>query len=206
MSYFDFSLQVLIQALLLANAGVLVSLLCRGRGSSGVRLAAKISEASLFGAAAVLAGIDLIAGLADPAIRRPLSSPFDLLMLQESLSGAWRVAAELALVCVLLVPVAVYLRKVLASQRRERLEIARLREENRSRREVIYEMTSGSRGRKLAAELRSLREGYVYLMSSPEVPSHVRDAVAAVIRSTEKAELRAGRPLKWKKDSGGRWD
>lgn len=206
MSYFDFSLQVLIQALLLANAGVLVSLLCRGRGSSGVRLAAKISEASLFGAAAVLAGIDLIAGLADPAIRRPLSSPFDLLMLQESLSGVWRVAAELVLVCVLLVPVAVYLRKVLASQQRERLEIAKLREENRSRREVIYEMTYGSRGRKLAAELRSLREGYVYLMSSTEVPSHVREAVAAVIRSTEKAELRAGRPLKWIKDSGGRWD
>lgn len=172
-----FFLEGMIQTLVIANVGLLLSLLTKKFGEdSSVDLISKVIYWTALGLTGVAALIVVGCSIFAPEMARPIRTPIDLFLLKEDLSPKWGVAASLLMMVFLVSPICTYLWKVLLSQKKERKSGEHLR------------TRCGTANRYLAKERKRnsrLEAGIKFIKTSQEVPDSVKVRLMEIVSGDE---------------------
>ena len=169
--FIHFFLDLLIQALLLANFGLLVSFYLDRQNTPAAKLFALVVRKTAFLFSAFLVLGFLVAAWQFPEIVRPLKTPVDLMTSIVAVPAEVSLSLSITLIVVLFVPIVVYLRKVIAGQERDRAEVRKAKAQH------TKDVGQLKKLRKDRRDAEALEKVYAYVMAHNEVPQHVKDEV-----------------------------
>nr|CRY94788.1 hypothetical protein [uncultured prokaryote] len=174
MSYLFFSLDVILQSLCLSCSGILIAIILqKQKNSHRCYFVSKGLVMASLSCSICIGLVVLCAAFMNPTLMHPLKTPFDLIQVAESLNPITKWCSVFTLIVVALGSGLYQLIFFLSAREDERNAMkTKLKRLSGSK---AYATRMNTKAKKFKKELSSLEAGYAFIMSSEDVPQHVKD-------------------------------